>query len=381
MAFGITMAVLAVLALAAWALFETEPVTKWVPPSREARGNQYLALDRWLKESGVSARIKSAGDISMISQAAERNIFVQASLFRWNDEAVEYLTDWIEKGGKLFLVLDYQTMPLTSYLVHDETWIYREEEPFTLLKEFGITAETETGARGNNYDSEAPGFDRDLSFQVSEDTNAVILKDWTGHNRLVNVKRGKGELTVSGRPRYLYSNNLGEAPNARLAWALFAEGEAESPESGWLFIRGSTKVRGLLGSLWQEGNLPVPIVSVLVLLIICFWAVLPMFGPVREEAGTPLKALRERFLAEGRFLKRYGALDMYTGKYVKEIKRRLAGKEGLVDNEEIEKRVLEIWGKQGEKSAILLKALRGEKFTYNEFPKMVIIFKTILEKI
>ena len=375
MGFGITAAALAVLVLAAWALFDTETVTKWVPSSREARSNQYLALDRWLAERGVSARIESAGDIPMISLAGEKNVFVQASLFNWNDEAVEFLTEWIENGGNLFLVLDYQTIPGNSYLAHDETWINRQKEPFLLLEEFGITAETGNKTQEYKYDSESPGFDRDISFWVADDTNAVVLKDWTGLNRLVKVKRGKGELTVSGRPRFLYSANIGDSPNTRLAWALF------NTEDEWLFIRGTTKVSGLLGRLWQEGNLPALVVSVLVLLVICFWAVLPMFGMVKEENDRPLKALRERFLAEGRFLKRYGALDMYTGKYMKEIKRRLAGKEGIADNEEIEKRVLAIWGKQGEKNALLLKALRGEKFSYNEFPRMIIIFKTILERI
>ena len=374
-AFGVTVAVLGLLAFAAWMLFEIEPRTRRVSPSREARKNEYLALDRWLEGRGISARTQNSGDLSTIYQAAEKHIFVQASLFNWNDQAIEYLTDWVGKGGHLFLVLDYNTM-----------W---DDETFTLLENFGITAETGEGTEISWHDFVSPNFDRkfyflpsrDLSERLIEkdDAGIMFVKDWTNFNRLAQVKYGEGTFTVSGRPRYLHSSNLDNTHNARIAWAIFAETGAE--KSGWLFIRGASRVRGLFGSLWRHGNLSVLIVSTLVLLVICFWAVLPMFGLVKEDDEKPGKALRERFLAEGRFLKRYNALDLYLETYIKEIKRILARKEGIVDNNDIENRVLEIWGKPKEKSALLLLALRGEYISYSEFPKMVIIFKTILEKI
>lgn len=380
-AFGI-LAILTTLALAAWNLFETEPVAKQMPPSREARRNPYLALDRWLLESNISVHAKSSCDLTTISRSAEKNIFIQASLFEWSDEAVYHFINWVKEGGHLFLVLDYTAIPHNSYLSIEENWSYKDNEPFFLLEEFGISAETGGGSNGRYHDSASPVFGKDVFFNVFEDfvydTPPILVKDWTDLNRLVQIKHGKGKITVSGEPRFLFSNFIGSAPNTRLAWAIFS-GEDNAGQNGWLFIRGAAKTHGLLGSLWQEGNFPVLIISILVLLVICFWAVLPMFGLVGKDNERPLKTLRERFLAEGRFLKHYGALTLYSNTYVKEIKRRLARKEGIIDNDKMESRILEIGGNNSKNA--LLKAIRGERFSYQEFPGMITIFKTILERI
>ena len=373
------IAVLALLAFALYSLFEIEPRTRQVPPSREARVNEYLALDRWLQASGIPARVESSGDIYMISMSAERQIFIQASLFSWSDEAVEYLVRWVEEGGALFLALDYS---------RDFSQDWHDEAPMLLLGEFGIAVETGAALSAYHYESRSPSYDRRLSFIV-EDEQALALKDWSGLARLVQVKRGGGTLTVSGRPRFLISLNLGRAPNARLAWALFATANAAANNEGWLFIRGTARVQGLIGSLFRQGNFPVLIVSVLVLLAVGLWTAIPVFGLVKGDDEKPGKALRERFLAEGRFLKRYGALDSYRAAYAREIKQRLAAREALSGSEEIENRVLDIWSIDnlgiGPESLsdrdLLVRALRGEAFKDREFPRMISIFTNILERI
>ena len=76
-------------------------------------------------------------------------------------------------------------------------------------------------------------------------------------------------------------------------------------------------------------------------------------------------------------------MGLYRDTYVKEIKRRLTRKEGLVANDKIETRVMDIWGKPaGERdSDLLARALHGEAFKYREFPRMIIILMSILERI
>jgi len=403
-AFAVTAAVLALLAFAALALFEIEPRTKWVPPSREALRNKYLALDRWLLSRGISVREESYGNFSTISSAAEKNIFMQASLFHWKEEAPEQLTRWIEEGGHLYLVLDYKLLPAGSHTQLEEEWVYHDEEPFLLLEEFGISAGRGTGLPGKTYSSDAPYFDEGITFELtdeaSQEAGSFVIKGRTGLTKLVQVKRGKGKLSVSGPPVFLLSVSLEEEPNARLALVLFGEGGAaaskEAPaavsaenaggnSTGWLFIRGTTKTQGLFGSLWRQGNLLVLLISILVLLAACFWAVIPLFGIVKEDSRIsgekPGKPLRERFLAEGRFFKRYGALNVYREVYIKEIKRKLARKEGLVDNEKTEKRLLEICGAQTKEGLLLIRILRGDHFPRREFPKIVTVLNYILERI
>jgi len=389
---AVAAAVLGILAFTAWSLFEIYPTTREIPPSREARVNEYLALDRWLRGMGLPVRIESSGDLSTISRAKEKQIFIQASLFHWTDEAVDYLVHWVEEGGRLFLVLDV-----------DYSREMDDEEPLSLLEQFGIALDTESDSSDYPHDSdqsfdEVPDYDSSVSFEVSGEEDALTLKDWDNVTRLVQVNRGNGKLTVTGRPRFLLSSYLDSAPNAWLAWAVFAadsapnngepqliEASFSGDEGGWFFIRGTTRVRGLLGNLFRQGNLAVLGVSVLVLLVVGFWTVIPGFGLVRGDGERPGKPLRERFLAEGRFLKRYGALELYRDAYVREIKRRLARREGLSpgDGDEIGRRVMAIWGKPEKErdSYLLAKAIRGEPFKCREFSKMVEVLMSILERI
>ena len=379
---ALALTALGLLVFAAYSLFELFPRTRQIPPSREARVNQYLALDRWLQKHGIQVRTESSGNLSMISRAEERRIFIQTSLFRWSDEAVKYLVRWIEEGGTLFLVLD--RMPAQTDRMSTQ---WHDEEPIIFLEKFGI--EARAGAAMANHgvyrlSAELPNFDRRVSFYVEGD-EALTLKDGFGLTRLVQLNHGKGTLIVSGQPRFLLSGALDRTPNARLAWAIFAGNENE----GWLFIRGATRVRGLLGTLFREGNLTVLLVSIFVLLVVSFWAVIPMFGLVRGDDEKPGKPLRERFLAEGRFLKKYGALGLYCQVYIKEIKRRLARKEGLCEDDEILGRVLDIYGKTASVKSgnplqgqdLLDKVFCGEPVGYREFPKVINIFRTILERI
>ena len=338
--------------------FEISPATKYLPPSREARLNEYLALDRWLTGMGIPVRVETSGDLFMVLYAKEKKVFIQASLFDWEDGTANYLAGWVEDGGTLLLVLD-------------NTVVWQEKEPIILLEKFGISAEEILPRRnyGNSKDE-----------NVSEYRNGVT--------RFEQAKRGRGKIVALADSDFLRSFNLGDEPNARLAWALFAsdfDPKPDSVESGWLFIRGKAKARGLLGTIFRQGNFAVFLVGVFVLLVVCFWAVIPGFGLVKWDDEKPSRPLRERFLAEGRFLKRYGALDFYSQAYVREIKRRLAIQEGIIGDEESLKRVLEIFEEQYEKqkdekgSRLLIKAFRKEKFTFREFPSLINVFKSVLE--
>ena len=343
--FTVALVILGLLAFAAYSLFEIQPASRIVLPSREARINEYLALDRWLLERGTPVRLEKSANLLQLNQADERQIFLQASLFRWTDEAVEYLIRWTEQGGTLFLVLDYS-----------QGWI--EKEPLILLEKFGIEAEIEGSRRILIHDLEYPNYDTRVSFSVKDET-ALALRDRGGRIRLVQQIAGRGKLIVTGSPLFLLSANLDSAPNARLALTLFAENDA------WFFVRGETRVQGLFGSLFRQGNFTVLLVSVFVLIFIGFWAVIPGFGLVKGDDEKPGKALRERFLAEGTFLKKHGALELYREVYMKEIKKRLAHKEGL-DEKEIQNRIFE---------------LLGRPIDYRDFLKTIKDYQTILERI
>ena len=274
-------------------------------------------------------------------------------MFNWSKEAEEYLESWIREGGHLFLVMDNNQEEIINFI----------------SREFQIDIIGPTDRGSFRYDEVFPSYDIRVSFEVPPDKEVLLLLDSEYAARLVQVKHGKGNLTVSGRPFFLYSRNLNVAPNARLAWGVLAAdsaGLSAHAGRGWLFISGNIRAPndGIFGTLFEEGNLMVLLVSLGVLLILGFWAVIPLFGLVRQERERPGKPLRERFLAEGRFIKRYGALEFYRDIYIKEINRRLARKGISPDKIEEE-----------------IRAIQGEAVRFRDFPEMIKTLKTILERI
>jgi hypothetical protein len=104
--------------------------------------------------------------------------------------------------------------------------------------------------------------------------------------------------------------------------SLTAELFFSADKSGVLFIRGLSGDRQLLGNLAERGNPAALGISIALLIIAGFWMAIPVFGryrPTPEKLGKPL---RERFLAEGRFLKKNRALGKYIETYKKELEHK-----------------------------------------------------------
>ena len=104
-----------------------------------------------------------------------------------------------------------------------------------------------------------------------------------------------------------------------MAGALFTE---KSAENGVLFIRKGQNEKHLFGSIGEKGNAAAFVVSTAALIVIGFWMVIPLFGRARPVPALPGKPLRERFLAECRFLFAYNGLDRYLSAYGAELERR-----------------------------------------------------------
>jgi hypothetical protein len=339
---------LAILGLGVWicyTFFEIVEDEEIVFPSREARINEYLALDRWLNRTGHPARVENTGDLKKLKAAREGTILIQADLFEWDEETPSYLESWVSDGGFLILCLG-------PY----ENWD-NEEILGSFLESLGLEEGERT--RGEyHYDPDEPSYGRNV-FMEPEKEGALVLKDYYDKIRLVQLPWGKGKITVTGLPYFMTSSGLEMEQNARLSWYLLTGNE---DKNGVYFIRGRREINGLFGQLFQRGNFFFIIVSGIVLIAAGFWAVIPVFGVVKENDERSGKALAERFLAEGRFLKSFGALDSYRDVYVKEIRRRLLRKENLRDEDEIENRI-------------------REAYPVKDFKKSIVILKTILERL
>jgi hypothetical protein len=411
--FSISAAFVAILVLIAATQLEIYSRTKRLPPSREAEENIYFVLDKWLEKTGRSVRVQDWGNIYTIIEAEEKTAFVQASLFGWYEEDWTELLEWVEAGGVLLVSLD-------------DRWYEEEENAYEeFLAMLGIWRDRSDPYKDVPAPREGmeprPAFDRNVAFIVDElgvleaeqDTNGRVdaagriapsMQVMTGNDekiRLVSLAWDQGRITVMGRPLFMRSQNLKSPENAGLTWNLFkndafapqktyrSETSESNKNAGVLFIRGDKPRESLFGKLFERGDFTYLIISGLLLIGIGLWMVLPGFGFPLPENETPLKPIRERFLAEAGFLKKYHALDMYRFSYIQEIKRRLFRREGFIQEEDIALRIVNICGDKpgtGDSATMDIERIKealtmNKKYRGKEFVNDIITLKTILERL
>ncbi|GHV49572.1 hypothetical protein AGMMS49579_01650 [Spirochaetia bacterium] len=320
---GIAAAVILILSVLAYTQLEIYQRTRPISPSQAVRANYFYALEKWLTKTGHPVRIDSHGSPFRIILAKERSVYIQASFFDWED-AAPILIPWVEEGGSLLISIepswyDEDEADFAQFLeaigVQAEIWVPEDDETVILhdLAHYVITE--------NN-------FDLHFSFSVIKDFDdtPLTLKDKQEIIRLVSIPLGKGSITVTGRPYFMYNDNLESEENARLSWQLTAA-NVQDEHPGVLFVRGRRAVKDLFGKLAERGNPLPPIVSVLVLVCIGFWMVIPGFGILRPENEQRTRPIRDRFSAETRFLKKYHALEGYLEVYLREIKYKCRDRE------------------------------------------------------
>jgi hypothetical protein len=236
------------------------------------------------------------------------------------------------------------------------------------------------------YDQNFPIYGRNIILKEPEESsleeNTLLLKDVYGYVRLMQFQKGSGLVTVTGNPRFMATYNIHDEPDSRLSWYLLAHNENIQAGVGStiLFIRGESPVESLLGRVFMLGNFGIIIIAGLILIAIGFWSVIPLFGVVRGNEEKTGKLLAERFLAEGRFLKRFGALDQYRYAYFREIRRKFMKHDDLND-EEIIARSANLLMNGNEGISAVKKAVFPGRQKSKEFIESIKTLRTILERI
>ncbi|MDR1177905.1 MAG: hypothetical protein LBK64_03680 [Spirochaetaceae bacterium] len=334
---------IAVTVILAFVFLEIVPWKKPVPPSSLAMENDFLALERWLNRTGHPARTETRPNASTIPLAGEGVVYVQASFFPWTKQNYELFKPWVESGGRLLIALDREWNKeysegmdlLFGDLGIGAAQFFGAEAKAVPKGNGGAEAEPkedggaeEKAAPEEDEAKAAPGrpyFDHAIKFDPKElPPGCFSMSDSRGDIRLVSVKMGDGSVTLFGSPVFMMNFDLGYASNARLTWRLTGAGDSEG--KGVLFIRGRKPYPGFWGRLAGSGRLLPPLLSFAVVLAVGVWMIVPVFGRLFEKPGPPGKPIGERFLAEARFFRRYGALDSYIEPYRETIKQRLAKK-------------------------------------------------------
>jgi hypothetical protein len=363
--FSIVCALLALGVYSALEYFEIRSETVWEGPSRKARMNAYLALERWLEKTGHPVQtVTKKSDESVFAQ---RKVFcVQASALDWTENTPAAIFSWIRDGGFLFL--------------HWDTRTPENANTQKFLKTLGLRTQAAPETKDPQPQEGFPDFDRRFTLKpIKENPNRprmLLRKDPGGHIRLAALPLGQGGIALGGEPLFMRSSNLKKAENARLAWEL--TGAKDSAGEGIVFIRAGIAKDTMYEAFSARGSLVFVIASALVLIITGFWTAIPAFGRPKIDQERPGRPLEERFLAEGSFLKKFGALDSYLDTYRKEI--RLKSRLGSDKTPEALAGLLApLCGMDEKTIREALSSRRGVKF--REFIKQRKILKTLWESL
>ncbi|MCL2480073.1 MAG: hypothetical protein FWF38_00015 [Spirochaetaceae bacterium] len=382
--FFLIITALTILAVFAYNFFEIYETTVYKKASRQARTNEFLAMEQWLNKTGHPVRVISYANSSILLSAPEKNAIIFASLFRWQQDTYSKLQQWAEDGGHLIICLDIEE-------------IDAEKQGITgFLSELGVMAnyngsETwENNSRSSNDDF--PTLDSSVSFTILRplanyaEKKTESISDASGKIKLVRIFINKGSITLCGDPVFMKSRNLDKEKNALLGWHL--TGKQDIEKKGMLFVRGVKTEPGFFGKLAERGNFSLLLISALVLIAIGFWMVIPVFGSLAEdsdaERARPGKPMQERFLAEARFLKKYKGLGSYLEIYYISLKQRFRQQYGEIIDDESSffSRLAEICdlNKEDVTEALAPLARKG-RLTNQEFIKHIYTIETIMERL
>jgi hypothetical protein len=118
-------------------------------------------------------------------------------------------------------------------------------------------------------------------------------------------------------------------------------------------------------------------VSALTLALVGVWMALPVFGRFPQEAERPGKPIGERFRAESRFLRKYGALDLYLAVYVADLWTKLRVRRGIYHPDQMVPVLADLWDMEPQKVEKIIRP-RG-KLKYRDFVARIRLIESIEE--
>jgi hypothetical protein len=297
-------------------------------PSRDVISNNYYAMERWLKETGHPVRFENNFNPSKFAAIEERVVMIHSSVSKW-DNAEDLILPWIEQGGHLIISLDINGAPSIDEnlikLIHRFGIVVgygtpEENNSGELFSDESVSDESASDKSASDKsapEESIPQLGRNVNFHFLDRDEIFAIKDNSGYVRLVEISIGDGALTLIGWPYFMNNNFLHNEINAELAWRLTGA-RAEGKNTGVLFVRERNIPKNMFGKIMDRGNLLPVAISAFLLIILGFWMVIPVFGLTAVEKQRTSRPIRERFIAEILFLKKYRALDHYLDVYERE---------------------------------------------------------------
>lgn len=304
---AVSLAIVVILTSAAYQLFEVYKKTVRTNTGEAAKENRFLAMDRWLDLSGHKIRIAEKGDVALLKDAPEDLVLIFTSCFDFTDH--QTIIDLVKQGKKIMIFYDR---------LFDDTYYNLSDELVKIKKNI----DEENNKKNNEKVDVKPETDAEKEKEknnTEDDEDTYSISDKLEDGYFLEI--GDGVINI-GADAYIMENHALENKNdIQKAWAY--TGALDRDKKGIFIIRSKNVENGTVWDInnnsaltfWklaaQKGALAPLVLSIIALIVFGFWMTLMPFGKYIKEKEIKGKQIRERFLAEGRFYKKYNLLNNY----------------------------------------------------------------------
>ena len=318
---GAGLALLAVLALVLSGRFQPQWRSVDLGPAPEARGNPWLAAERFLRQRGVA--VERADGLNRFldeTPAPGHSLLLLGSRNQLSAAQSQRLLDWAAAGGQLVVVaqanwseqrqqsddplldlLQIRRVPSSS-LVEDETPADQPEDPWPELTKLYLENE------------EAPAyFAFDTRYHL-EDVGERA-QAWAGSAKaihLLQLAQGDGLVTVLSDGDLWRNPRIGEHDHAWLLWYLTQDSQVTLLQR----VDGESLPRLLLR------RFPEALITLAVLLALALWHFGLRHGPLQADRAPGSRQLGEHLRASAEFLCRQQGHAALLARLQAEVRQR-----------------------------------------------------------
>jgi hypothetical protein len=297
----------------------------------EARRNPLLAVGRLLRTLGVNAAELKAGRWQEQLEGKRGTLVLASRSWTLSNEDLRWLMQWIDAGGHVVTAPETLAPPAsfwarngdvgddaqveTTHDMEQNAEVASESEEAldnavsagALLKELGVSRVDAPLSRKERTATIKTHIN-DTTIPVTYATRVRLLvehENFVERARdehglcLVEMRYGRGRVSVLCSLNSLSNRWIGEHRNATLAWRLL-DPKGNAVPVWFLF---DTDMPPLYKWLWH--NMPLAVIAAITLLLFWLWSLKRRSGPLIDEEVTGTRRTLEHIEASGRFVWRY----------------------------------------------------------------------------